>query len=108
MALSELETLLPRLTKLSPAKKILALYKLRSLVSEEDFRHLATLLNIDLSKSESPKRWVSVNTVDEKIEDEGDIVEDLIEVDVEILEILEDDEYVGKKIVERIWKSNTL
>jgi len=76
------EILIPRLRRLSPAKRAAALYKLRETLDEEDFKYVAALLAVDLSVGENPRRWV-----------------------VETIEVVEDDEYVGKRVVERLWKS---
>jgi hypothetical protein len=59
---SELEALIPKLTRLPPLKKAAALYKLRSVLDEESFRHLAALLAVDLSRGENPKRWAPLDS----------------------------------------------
>ncbi|RFA94923.1 hypothetical protein [Pyrobaculum aerophilum] len=105
MALTELEVLLPKLTKMPPAKKIAILYKLRGVLDEESFRQIATLLSIDLSRGENPQRWSLVDAVEE-VEEYEELAVDEIETDFEFAEAVEEDEYVGKRFVERLWKSS--
>jgi len=98
------EILIPRLKRLSPAKRIAALYKLKETLDEEDFKHVAALLAVDLSVGENPRRWAAVDPID-VVEDVVELVEDHLDGRVETDEVVEDDEYVGKRIVERVWKS---
>jgi hypothetical protein len=84
------------------------LYKLRHVLDEESFRHLATLLAIDLSIGENPKRWTFIDTVEEVPPERWTSVEEQFEAYDDALEVVNDDEYVGKRMVDRLWKSNTL
>jgi hypothetical protein len=106
VAVSELEALIPKLTKLTPLKKVAALYKLRSVLDEESFRHLAALLAVDLSRGENPKRWVPVDSAEEVQTERWTPVEEQFEVYDDAVQVVEDDEYVGKRVVERVWRSN--
>jgi len=98
------EILIPRLRRLSPAKRAAALYKLRETLDEEDFKYVAALLAVDLSVGENPRRWAAVDPVD-VVEDVEELAEDHLEGRVETIEVVDDDEYVGKRVVERLWKS---
>jgi dihydropteroate synthase len=104
VAVAELEVLLPRLTRMPPLKKMMVLYKLRGSLDDESFRHLAALLAIDLSRGENPRRWARVDEVEEVPAEPTAPVEELVEKDVDEEEIVEDPEYVGKRIVERLWR----
>ncbi len=108
MAVAELEALIPKLTTLPPLKKVAVLYKLRSVLDEESFRHLAALLAVDLSRGENPKRWAPLDSVEEVPAEQWVPLEEHLEVVDEASEVLEDDEYLGKKMVERLWRSSTL
>lgn len=105
MATAELDLLLLRLGKLSPAKKAAVLYSLKDTLDEESFRHLAALLAIDLSRGESPRRWTPVEG-DDVVEELFDTVEEPAETYDDPEEVVEDDEYIGKRVVERIWRSS--
>lgn len=104
MALTQLETALARLKRLSPRQKIEMLYELRHKLDEDSFRHVATLLAVNMSQGENPKRWAPIEDVERY--DEEEAAEDPLEASIEDVEFLEDDEYVGKSVVERLWKSN--
>lgn len=108
MIVSELEVLIPKLTRLTPLKKAAALYKLRSVLDEESFRHLAALLAVDLSRGENPKRWVPLDSVEEVSTEHWILAEEQLEVYDDALHVIEDDEYVGKRVVERVWRSSIL
>jgi hypothetical protein len=108
VAAAELEALIPKLTRLPPLKKTAALYKLRSVLDEESFRHIAALLAVDLSRGENPKRWAPLDSVEEVPAERWVSLEEHLEVGEDALEVLEDDEYVGRKMVERLWRSSTL
>ncbi|MEZ0319482.1 MAG: hypothetical protein ABWK05_05780 [Pyrobaculum sp.] len=104
MAVARLEALLPRLSKLPPRKKAELLYKLRGELDEDSFRHFATLLAVDLSRAENPRRW-AVAELEEEVEDSAEFVEEFFE-DLPEPEVLEEDQYVGQRVVERLWKSS--
>ncbi|MFN7105680.1 MAG: hypothetical protein ACK4M3_03750 [Pyrobaculum sp.] len=101
-ALTKLEVV-SKLSRLSPSRKIAKLYELRHALDDETFRAVATLLAIDLSRGENPKRWTHVDDV-EKIEETSEGVADEEVEDVEIVEVLQDDEYLGQRVVEKIWR----
>lgn len=105
VAVSQLEVLLPKLTRLPPAKKMAVLYKLREVLDYEDFREVAALLALDLSRGENPKRW-SLPDLEEVVNEEQlEAVEDLTEEGVEDVEEVGDDEYLGQRVVEKVWRS---
>jgi len=107
VAVAELKALIPKLARLPPLKKAAVLYRLRSVLDEESFRHLAALLAVDLSRGENPRRWAPLDSAEELPAERWIPVEEQLEVDKDALEVLEDDEYVGKRMVERIWRLNT-
>jgi hypothetical protein len=105
VALVQLEEALLKLKKIPPRKRVEILYKLRHSLDEESFRHVAALLAIDMSQVENSKRWASVEDVEEI--EERDIYEDSIEIEDIEFEVVPDDEYVGKSLVEKLWKLTT-
>lgn len=94
---------LTKISKLTPLRKSIELYKLRETLDEDSFRHIATLLSIDLCRGENSKRWAIV---------EEEIVEETLEEiteyldNAEALDVIEDNEYIGRRVVEKIWKSS--
>ncbi|AFA38484.1 hypothetical protein Pogu_0457 [Pyrobaculum oguniense TE7] len=105
VAVSQLEVLLPKLTKMSPEKKMALLYKLREELDYENFREVAALFAINLSRGENPKRWSLPDLEEVVSEEQLEAVEDLIEGDIEDVEEVEGDEYLGQRVVERVWRS---
>ncbi|MFN3804232.1 MAG: hypothetical protein ACK4SY_04175 [Pyrobaculum sp.] len=101
MAEAKLEVI-SKLSRLPPGRKIAKLYELRHALDDETFRAVATLLAIDLSRGENPKRWTHVDDV-EKIEETSEgVVEEWVE-DIEV-EVLQEDKYLGQRVVEKIWR----
>ncbi len=90
-----------QLAKLPRLRKSIELYRLRQILDEDSFRQVAALLSIDLSKEENPRRWIAVEeeVAEEAFEEAVERLENL-----ETLDVVEDDEYVGRRIVERIWR----
>lgn len=106
MTVAELEVLLPKLTRMPPLRKMMVLYKLRDSLDDESFRYLAALLAIDLSRGDNPTRWARVDEVEEVPAEPTAPVEELLDEDINEEEVVEDAEYVGKRVVERLWRSN--
>nr|WP_181953940.1 hypothetical protein [Pyrobaculum arsenaticum] len=90
---------------MSPEKKMALLYKLREELDYENFREVAALLAINLSRGENPKRWSLPDLEEVVSEEQLEAVEDLIEGDIEDVEEVEGDEYLGQRVVERVWRS---
>lgn len=103
----ELELLTRKLSKLSPLRKMHALFQLRASLDDESFRYAASLLAVDLSRVDNPKRWSPVEDLEQYAEDRYEEFSDGDKVLAENEEVIEDDEYVGQSVVRRIWRLST-
>jgi hypothetical protein len=101
--------LLPKLRRLPAERRVALLYRARGSLSEEDFRHLAALLSIDLARADSPRRWARLGEIEEALGDSHAVVgDDLVASVGPLEEIVNGEEYLGESIVRRRWRSSTL
>jgi len=91
------------LSGLPTSEKARLLAKLRNEVDETTFRYLAGILSVNLSRADNPKRWADVGELAEVVD-----VDEPAELDEEEWnnEDVVEEEYVGQRVVEKIWKSN--